>query len=40
MQGPDANNPYPMPGFPQVCFLKNMIMRPNIDVRDFTYYEP
>jgi virginiamycin A acetyltransferase len=36
---PDPDNPYPMPGFPQVCFLKNLITRPNIEVGDFTYYD-
>jgi virginiamycin A acetyltransferase len=28
-----------MPGFPQVCFLKNIVTRPNIEVGDFTYYD-
>jgi virginiamycin A acetyltransferase len=28
-----------MPGFPQICFLKNVITRPNIEVGDFTYYD-
>jgi virginiamycin A acetyltransferase len=39
MQGPDADTAYPLPGFPQVCFLKNVITRPNIEVGDFTYYD-
>lgn len=39
MAHPDPNNPFPMPGFPQVCFLKNLITRPNIEVGDFTYYD-
>jgi virginiamycin A acetyltransferase len=28
-----------MPGFPQICFLKNIITRPNIEVGNFTYYD-
>ena len=39
MPHPDANTPYPMPGFPQVCFLKNLVTRPNIEIGDFTYYD-
>ena len=39
MQGPDPDTAFPMHGFPQVCFLKNIITRPNIEVGDFTYYD-
>jgi virginiamycin A acetyltransferase len=39
MQGPSPDTPYPLPGFPQVCFLKNIITRPNIEIGDFTYYD-
>ena len=39
MQGPSPATPYPMPGFPQVCFLKNIVTRPNIEIGDFTYYD-
>lgn len=39
MEGPDPNTTYPMPGFPQVCFLKNIIKRPNIEIGDYTYYD-
>jgi virginiamycin A acetyltransferase len=39
MQGPDPDTVHPLPGFPQVCFLKNVITRPNIEVGDFTYYD-
>ena len=38
-QGPSPDNPYPMAGFPQVCYLKNIITRPNIEVGDYTYYD-
>jgi len=37
--GPDPNTRHPMAGFPQVCYLKNAITRPNIVVGDFTYYD-
>lgn len=39
MQGPSPDTTYPMPGFPQICFLKNVITRPNIEIGDFTYYD-
>ncbi len=39
MQGPSPHTTYPMPGFPQICFLKNVITRPNIEIGDFTYYD-
>ncbi len=39
MHGPSPDTMYPMEGFPQICFLKNAITRPNIDVGDFTYYD-
>jgi virginiamycin A acetyltransferase len=39
MHGPDPDTPYPMAGFPQVCFLKNIIKQPNIDIGDYTYYD-
>jgi virginiamycin A acetyltransferase len=39
MHGPDPNNPFPMPGFPQVCYLKNVIDDPQIEVGDYTYYD-
>jgi hypothetical protein len=31
--------PDPMAGFPQVCFIKNIIRNPNIVVGDYTYYD-
>ncbi len=39
MHGPSPDKTYPMEGFPQVCFLKNVITRPNIEVGDYTYYD-
>lgn len=28
-----------MPGFPQVCFIKNKVQNPNIEIGDYTYYD-
>ena len=39
MNGPSPNNPYPMPGFPQVGFLKPLVRNPMIVVGDYTYYD-
>lgn len=39
MNGPDPGNPFPMPGFPQVCFIANTIKSPNIIVGQYTYYD-
>jgi virginiamycin A acetyltransferase len=39
MPYPDANNPHPMMGFPQICFIKNTVSNPNIIIGDYTYYD-
>jgi virginiamycin A acetyltransferase len=39
MHGPDPANPHPMAGFPQVCYLKNVVTSPLIEVGDYTYYD-
>ena len=39
MHGPDPQNKHPMPGFPQVCFIKNTVRNPNIVIGDYTYYD-
>lgn len=39
MPGPNPNDPHPMKGFPQVCFIKNTVKNPNIVVGDYTYYD-
>jgi virginiamycin A acetyltransferase len=39
MHGPSPDTLFPMPGFAQVCFLKNIVTRPNIEIGDFTYYD-
>jgi virginiamycin A acetyltransferase len=36
---PNPQNPHPMPGFPQVCFIKNTVSNPNIIIGDYTYYD-
>ncbi len=39
MNGPSPLNKHPMPGFPQVCFIKNTVKNPNIVIGDYTYYD-
>lgn len=39
MHGPSPTHPHPMPGFPQVCFIKNVVNHPNIIIGDYTYYD-
>ena len=39
MHGPDPTDPFPMPGFPQVCYLRNVIDAPNIEIGEYTYYD-
>ncbi|MEO1006662.1 MAG: Vat family streptogramin A O-acetyltransferase, partial [Cyanobacteria bacterium J06638_38] len=36
---PYSDNPHPMKGFPQVCFIKNTVTNPNIIIGDYTYYD-
>ncbi len=37
--GPDPNAIHPNPAIPSVCFIKNVITRPNIQVGEYTYYD-
>ena len=37
--GPDKNEKFPNKNVPSVCFIKNVITRPNIEVGDYTYYD-
>lgn len=37
--GPDPNLLYPNENIKSVCFIKNVITRPNIMVGDYTYYD-
>ena len=39
MHGPNPDNPHPLDGFPQVCFIKNTVTNPNIIIGDYTYYD-
>ncbi len=39
MHGPSPENPHPLDGFPQVCFIRNTLTNPNIIVGDYTYYD-
>lgn len=39
MHGPNPANPHPMAGFPQVCFIKNTVNNPNIQIGDYTYFD-
>ncbi|QGU87601.1 Vat family streptogramin A O-acetyltransferase [Erwinia sorbitola] len=39
MHGPDPKDTHPLPGFPQVCFIKNSVSNPNIIIGDYTYYD-
>lgn len=39
MNGPLPSEIHPMAGFPQVCFIKNIITNPHIVVGDYTYYD-
>lgn len=36
---PDPDQIHPLPNFPQVCFIKNVIKNPQIIVGDYTYYD-
>ncbi|MDE5911255.1 MAG: Vat family streptogramin A O-acetyltransferase [Clostridia bacterium] len=36
--GPDPNKKFPNENIPSICFIKNVITRPNIIVGDYTYY--
>lgn len=37
--GPDPNSVYPNEKIKSVCYIKNVITRPNIIVGDYTYYD-
>ena len=39
MSYPNPNNPHPMEGFPQICFIKNTVSNPSIIIGDYTYYD-
>lgn len=39
MNGPNPDTQHPMAGFPQVCYIKNVVTNPNIVIGDYTYYD-
>ncbi|MBF6023800.1 Vat family streptogramin A O-acetyltransferase [Lysobacter niastensis] len=39
MNGPDPANPHPMAGFPQICYLRNVVRNPQIEIGEYTYYD-
>ncbi len=39
MATPDKNEQFPLKNYGRLCFLKNIITRPNIIVGDYTYYD-
>lgn len=39
MKIPDKDQPFPLPHYDRLCFLKNIITNPNIIVGDYTYYD-
>jgi virginiamycin A acetyltransferase len=36
---PNPNTVFPLNGYERLCFLKNIVKNPNIEVGDFTYYD-
>jgi virginiamycin A acetyltransferase len=36
MTGPDPNTLFPLAGYERLCFLKNIVKNPLIEVGDFT----
>ncbi len=39
MTGPNKDNPFPLDPYKNLCFLKNIIISPNIEIGDYTYYD-
>ncbi len=39
MQIPDKDEKFPLAHYGRLCFLKNIITNPNIEVGDYTYYD-
>jgi virginiamycin A acetyltransferase len=36
---PDCNSVHPIEGLKQICFIKNTVKNPNIEIGDYTYYD-
>ncbi|MGL5080791.1 MAG: Vat family streptogramin A O-acetyltransferase [Microcoleaceae cyanobacterium] len=39
LYGADPKDKHPMAGFPQICFIQNTVLNPNITIGDYTYYD-
>ena len=39
MHGPDPTTTHPVPNHPRVCYLRNVVDRPNVEIGEFTYYD-
>jgi virginiamycin A acetyltransferase len=39
MTAPDKDEKFPLKGYDRLCFLKNIVINPNIIVGDYTYYD-
>lgn len=39
MTGPDKHTLFPLSGYDRMCFLKNLVKHPQIEVGDYTYYD-
>ncbi|EJR45835.1 hypothetical protein IIM_05021 [Bacillus cereus VD107] len=39
MSGPDIKSVFPMKNIRSLCFLKNVVINPNIEIGDYTYYD-
>lgn len=36
---PDPRQVHPLPQFPQICFIQNIVTNPQISIGDYTYYD-
>lgn len=39
MKGPHPSTVFPLQNYDRLCFLKNIVKNPNIEVGDYTYYD-
>jgi len=39
MNGPNPKTTFPLSGYDRLCFLKNIVKNPQIEIGDFTYYD-
>ena len=38
-KGPNPNEKFPLQGYEKLCFLKNIVSHPQIEIGDYTYYD-